>query len=133
MTDAESCREFALEVVRRLQQAGYRSLWAGGCVRDLILGQTPADYDVATDATPEQVMAVLPYRAVTVGISFGVVRVRAPAHAGRRGRGRHVPQRRCLCRRPPARVGRLQLARARCRPPRFHDQRDVPGSAHRAS
>jgi poly(A) polymerase len=42
----------------------------------LILGETPADYDVATAATPEQVMAVLPYHAVTVGISFGVVRVR---------------------------------------------------------
>ena len=44
-----------------MQQAGYQALWAGGCVRDLILGQTPADYDVATDATPEQVMAVLPF------------------------------------------------------------------------
>jgi poly(A) polymerase len=76
MTDAGSTRDFALDVVRRLQGAGYQALWAGGCVRDLILGQTPADYDVATDATPEQVMAVLPFRAVTVGISFGVVRVR---------------------------------------------------------
>ena len=42
MSDDESGREFALEVVRRLQQAGYQALWAGGCVRDLILGQTPA-------------------------------------------------------------------------------------------
>src|SRR5271170_3371112 len=77
MNDTVRCRDFALDVVRRLRQAGYQSLWAGGSVRDLILGQTPADYDVASDATPEQVMAVLPYRAVTVGISFGVVRVRA--------------------------------------------------------
>ena len=46
MTDAEARREFAREVVRRLRAAGYQSLWAGGCVRDLILGQTPADYDV---------------------------------------------------------------------------------------
>ena len=82
MSDDESGREFALEVVRRLQQAGHQALWAGGCVRDLILGQTPADYDVATDATPEQVMAVLPFRAVTVGISFGVVRVRNPRRPG---------------------------------------------------
>jgi poly(A) polymerase len=51
-------------------------------VRDLILGQTPVDYDVATDATPEQVMTVLPYPAVTVGISFGVVRVRDPRRQG---------------------------------------------------
>ena len=82
MSDSNACREFALEIVRRLQQAGYQALWAGGSVRDLILGQTPADYDVATGATPEQVMAVLPYRAITVGISFGVVRVRDPRHAG---------------------------------------------------
>jgi poly(A) polymerase len=82
MSDNESQRQFALEIVRRLREAGYQSLWAGGSVRDLILGQIPADYDVATDATPEQVMAVLPYRAITVGISFGVVRVRAPRQAG---------------------------------------------------
>jgi poly(A) polymerase len=82
MSEQEAQRQFALEIVRRLREAGYQSLWAGGSVRDLILGQTPADYDVATDATPEQVMALLPYRAVTVGISFGVVRVRAPRHAG---------------------------------------------------
>jgi poly(A) polymerase len=78
MSDDESTRAFAREIVERLRQAGYQALWAGGCVRDIILGQTPADYDVATSATPEQVMAVLPYRAVTVGISFGVVRVRHP-------------------------------------------------------
>ncbi len=82
MTDAEARRDFALRVVRRLVEAGYLSLWAGGCVRDLILGQTPADYDVATAATPEQVMKVLPYRSVPVGISFGVVRVRDPRHHG---------------------------------------------------
>jgi poly(A) polymerase len=82
MSEQEAQRQFALEIVRRLREAGYQSLWAGGSVRDLILGQTPADYDVATDATPEQVMALLPYRAVTVGISFGVVRVRSPRHAG---------------------------------------------------
>ncbi len=82
MNEDGSRRDFALEVVRRLQRAGHQALWAGGCVRDLILGQTPADYDVATDATPEQVMAILPFRAVTVGISFGVVRVRHPHRSG---------------------------------------------------
>jgi poly(A) polymerase len=82
MTDAEARREFAREVVRRLRAAGYQSLWAGGCVRDLILGQTPADYDVATEATPERVLQVLPYRAIPVGISFGVVRVLDPRHRG---------------------------------------------------
>jgi poly(A) polymerase len=82
MNDAEAYRRFALEVVKRLQRARHTALWAGGCVRDLLLGQTPADYDVATDATPEEVMRILPYHAVTVGISFGVVRVLAPGHAG---------------------------------------------------
>jgi poly(A) polymerase len=82
MTEDEARRAFAVDVVRRLQAAGYQSLWAGGCVRDLILGQTPSDYDVATDATPEQVMAVLPFQAVTVGISFGVVRVRRSHRPG---------------------------------------------------
>jgi poly(A) polymerase len=82
MTEDEARRDFAVDVVRRLQAAGYQSLWAGGCVRDLILGQTPSDYDVATAATPEQVMAVLPFQAVTVGISFGVVRVRRSHRTG---------------------------------------------------
>jgi poly(A) polymerase len=47
-----------------------------------LLGQSPADYDVATNATPEEVMRILPFRAVTVGISFGVVRVLDPRHRG---------------------------------------------------
>jgi poly(A) polymerase len=82
MTESPPSREFALEVVSRLRQAGFQSLWAGGSVRDLLLGETPADYDVATSATPDQVMAALPYRALTVGISFGVVRVRDHRHEG---------------------------------------------------
>lgn len=82
MTESEIGRRFALEVVGKLQDAGQVALWAGGCVRDLLLGQTPADYDVATSATPEQVMAILPYRSIPVGISFGVVRVLAPRHPG---------------------------------------------------
>jgi poly(A) polymerase len=82
MTDPATRRRFALNIVQRLRKAGYQSLWAGGCVRDLILGEEPADYDVATDATPEQVMALLPYPALQVGISFGVVRVRHPRQPG---------------------------------------------------
>jgi len=82
MTDAEACLEFAEEVVLRLRQAGFQALWAGGCVRDILLGLEPADYDVATDATPEQVMRSLPYRSLTIGVSFGVVRVRSPRKHG---------------------------------------------------
>ncbi len=78
MTSPEERREFATDVVRRLRLGGFQALWAGGCVRDLTLGLTPSDYDVATDASPEQVMAVFRNRTVPVGISFGVVRVRSP-------------------------------------------------------
>jgi poly(A) polymerase len=70
-------REFATDVVRRLRAAGHTALWAGGCVRDQLLGIEPHDYDVATDATPEQVQ-VLFRRTVAVGVSFGVVEVLGP-------------------------------------------------------
>lgn len=70
-------REFATEVVARLQKVGHQALWAGGCVRDELLGLDPADYDVATDARPEQVRALF-RRSVGVGASFGVVEVLGP-------------------------------------------------------
>jgi poly(A) polymerase len=70
-------REFAVDVVRRLRGAGFQALWAGGCVRDQILDLTPKDYDVATDARPEQVQALF-RRTVAVGASFGVVEVLGP-------------------------------------------------------
>jgi poly(A) polymerase len=73
-------REFALDVVRRLHQAGHQALWAGGCVRDELLGLTPKDYDVATDARPNEVKTLF-RRHVTVGESFGVVKVLGPRQA----------------------------------------------------
>ena len=82
MSNSERARQFATEVVGKLQGAGFRALWAGGCVRDLMLGLTPADYDVATDATPEQVIALFGRRTVPVGVSFGVVRVLGPHGSG---------------------------------------------------
>lgn len=76
-------RDFALDVVRQLRDAGFQALWAGGCVRDLLLGNDPQDYDVATSATPQQVREVFGRkRTLTVGMSFGVVIVLAPRHAG---------------------------------------------------
>jgi poly(A) polymerase len=57
-----------------LRNAGYQALLAGGCVRDLLLGREPIDYDVATDATPDQVMQLFP-DSVAVGAQFGVVQV----------------------------------------------------------
>jgi poly(A) polymerase len=70
-------REFAAEVVNTLQRAGFRALWAGGCVRDEILGLDPNDYDVATDARPEQVMRLF-RRSIAVGAAFGVIEVVGP-------------------------------------------------------
>src|SRR3954452_21800181 len=84
MTTPDARRTFATEVVARLQEKGHRALWAGGCVRDLVLGLEPADYDVATDATPEVVMRLF-RRTVPVGISFGVVRVLGAPGAGTAG------------------------------------------------
>src|SRR4051795_1167798 len=78
MPIAKRRREFATQVVSSLREAGFAALWAGGCVRDLLLGLTPNDYDVATSATPEQVMRLFRNRTIPVGASFGVVRVRSP-------------------------------------------------------
>jgi len=55
-----------------LRRNGYQALLVGGCVRDLLLGREPADYDVTTDATPEQVVALFP-DSVAVGAQFGVI------------------------------------------------------------
>jgi tRNA nucleotidyltransferase/poly(A) polymerase len=64
----------AAAVVRRLREQGHRALFAGGCVRDRLLGDTPSDYDVATDASSEAVQRLFP-RTVPVGARFGVVLV----------------------------------------------------------
>ena len=70
-------REFALEVVRKLHDAGFTALWAGGCVRDELLGLTPADYDVATDAEPKQLPPLFKRRN-EIGAHFGVVQIIGP-------------------------------------------------------
>lgn len=58
--------------MRRLQDAGFTALYAGGCVRDRLLEKEPHDYDIATDAKPEQVQALF-RRTVAVGAQFGVI------------------------------------------------------------
>lgn len=60
-----------LWVVRKLRAAGFQGLFAGGCVRDMLMGARPSDYDVATDAVPQQVRKIFP-RVVMVGAKFGV-------------------------------------------------------------
>ena len=54
MTNA-ALRETAKEIVRRLDAAGFPAFWVGGCVRDFLLGREPQDFDIATDARPEQI------------------------------------------------------------------------------
>ncbi len=71
MSDA---KRHAAEIVRTLHKRGHQAYFAGGCVRDLLLKREPADYDVATDATPQQVMQIFP-ETYAVGEQFGVVLV----------------------------------------------------------
>lgn len=80
-TAAKGAEQAALEVVARLRSAGFQAYYAGGCVRDLLLGHEPADFDVATDAQPEVVLNMFP-RTFAVGAHFGVVLV-ASEESGR--------------------------------------------------
>jgi len=65
-------RELANSICEVLRRNGYQALLVGGCVRDLLLGREPADYDVTTNATPEEVMKLFP-ESVAVGAQFGVM------------------------------------------------------------
>lgn len=77
-------REFAIDVVRILQSAGYQALWAGGCVRDELLGLSPNDYDVATNARPDEVQKLF-RRSIGIGASFGVIEIIGPRDPSRGG------------------------------------------------
>ena len=68
---------FAKSIIERLRQQGFQAYLAGGCVRDLLLRKEPADYDIATSATPVQVMEIFP-DTYAVGAQFGVVLVPVP-------------------------------------------------------
>jgi tRNA nucleotidyltransferase/poly(A) polymerase len=81
--DPAHSRQFAIDVVARLRAAGHQALWAGGCVRDQLLGKTPKDYDVATDAEPERIRDVFGRkRTLAIGAAFGVITVLGPKDAG---------------------------------------------------
>jgi len=67
-----SARETAVEIARRLQCAGFAAFWVGGCVRDFLLGREPDDFDIATDARPEQIEKLFK-RTIAVGRKFGVM------------------------------------------------------------
>lgn len=83
MPDPVRQRAFALEIVQKLRAAGFEALWAGGCVRDELLGLTPKDYDVATSAMPDQIRDVFGRRrTLPIGAAFGVITVLGPRAAG---------------------------------------------------
>ena len=67
-------RETAVDIVRKLQESGHTAYFAGGCVRDELRGDPPEDYDVATDARPEEVEALFK-KTRAVGAHFGVILV----------------------------------------------------------
>ena len=67
-------KSFAISIVRTLRERGHQAYLVGGCVRDLLLNRDPADYDIATEATPDEVMRIFP-ETYAVGAQFGVVLV----------------------------------------------------------
>lgn len=74
----------ALSIVEKLQKKGYQAYWAGGCVRDMLLGITPKDFDIATSAKPEEIEALgeegMFDKTIPVGKKFGVVSVIVNGH-----------------------------------------------------
>ena len=72
-------QELAKEIVQNLQGAGYEALYAGGCVRDFLLGVLPKDFDIATSAHPEEILKLFP-NGDTIGAHFGVILVRKGGH-----------------------------------------------------
>ena len=75
----DSPKAVASGIVERLQQAGFAAFWVGGCVRDFLLGREPQDFDIATDAKPEQVEKLFK-KTIPVGKKFGVMIVVEGGH-----------------------------------------------------
>ena len=84
-------KEFSSSIIKTLRQQGFQAYLVGGCVRDLLLKREPADYDVATSATPAQVMEIFP-DTYAVGAQFGVVLVPRPEDQRTTGEGNVAPK-----------------------------------------
>src|SRR6266481_1891125 len=63
-----------IDIIRQLRSLGHEAYLVGGCVRDMVMGIEPADYDIATSALPEQITKIFP-RTESIGAQFGVVLV----------------------------------------------------------
>src|SRR3990172_6927562 len=72
-------KQNAIDIVKTLQDHGYKAFFAGGCVRDMIMGKESEDYDIATSALPEDIMKLFE-RTIPVGVQFGVVIVVRDGH-----------------------------------------------------
>jgi poly(A) polymerase len=94
--------EHAITIVRTLRERGHQAYLVGGCVRDLLLGREPADYDVSTDALPHEVMRIFP-ETYAVGAQFGVVLVPIPGNEQTHRTSTDLPT---ICHSEPARAKR---------------------------
>ena len=72
-------RQEAARIVLQLRSAGFEAYFVGGCVRDFVMGEIPADYDIVTSALPDQVVALFK-RTVAIGAKFGVIAVIVEGH-----------------------------------------------------
>ena len=79
MRPVSDLRTSAVATAQRLIEAGHTTYFAGGCVRDTLLGKTPKDYDIATSATPTEVQALFP-KSDAIGEHFGVILVLSLIH-----------------------------------------------------
>jgi len=75
----DQIRQGAVEIVHILRNAGFQALWAGGCVRDEVMGRIPKDYDIASDAQPEQIESLFSHTHA-LGRAFGIVQVMHRGH-----------------------------------------------------
>ena len=107
-------KQFAISIVRTLRDHGHQAYLVGGCVRDLVLGREPSDFDVATDAVPDEVMRIFP-ETYAVGVQFGVVLVPLPKAA-----------------RGPKESGESPATADPCDPETFPAEVIVPGHSHKA-
>jgi len=90
MPTAKARFEAAVHILRSLREGGHEAFLAGGCVRDLLLGREPEDFDVATSATPDVVLGMFP-RTFAVGAHFGVVLVASAENADTGSSGESGP------------------------------------------
>jgi poly(A) polymerase len=106
-------KDFAISVIRTLRERGHKAYLVGGCVRDLLLGREPADYDVTTEAVPEEVMRIFP-ETYAVGVQFGVVLVPAPPRDAASNVSTEEPERRDVTCYGSAKANVVEVATFRC-------------------